>query len=106
MTWELVNSLGRLLLTVIVVVKVTRFGTTLNVTERLGMGLMGAGSLMTINVIWERQASPFSDWSTTIITYGAVLFLAGRTWRDWRHEHRNITAREQARRHLQARGKI
>lgn len=106
MTWELLNSLGRLLLTLIVVVKVTRFGTTLNAVERIGMGFMGGGSLLTINVIWERQASPFSDWSTTLITYGAVLFLCGRTWRDWRHEHRNIRAIEQARLHLKSRGKL
>lgn len=106
MTWEILNSLGRILLTIIVVVKVTRFGLTLNPIERAGLGFMGGGSLLTVNVIWEHQASPFSDWATTLVTYGALMFLFGRTWRDWRHEHRNITAREQARKYLQARGKI
>lgn len=106
MTWELLNSLGRILLTIIVMVKVTRFGETLNPVERVGLGMMGGGSLLTVNVIWEHQASPYSDWATSLVTYGAVLFLAGRTWRDWRHEYRNITARQQARAYLQSRGKL
>lgn len=106
MTWDIVNSIGRVLLTIIVVIKVTRFGLTLNKVERVGLGLMGSGSLLTVNVIWDMRESPFWGWSVSLITYGAVLFIAGRTWRDWRHEHRGMKATEQARQHLRQRGKL
>jgi hypothetical protein len=106
MTWEIINSIGRVLLTVVVVVKVTRFGETLNKVERAGLGFMGGGSLLTVPVIWDMQHSPFLDWSTTLITYGALMFIAGRTWRDWGHEWRNRMGVEQARRHLIERGKL
>lgn len=106
MTLDIIHAVCRLILTAIIVVKITRFGETLNPVERVGLGMMGGAGLLTIGVIWERQESPFADWSPLIFTIGAILLLAGRTWRDWRHEHRNITARQQARDYLQARGKL
>ncbi|MBB4616895.1 hypothetical protein [Sphingomonas abaci] len=104
--WDIVNTLGRLVLTLIVVVKITRFRGTLNAMERVSLGAMGGGSFLTIAVIWERQSSPFDGWATTLVTFGAVGFLIGRTVRDWKHDHANARANEQAERWLQARGKL
>lgn len=89
MTFDILMTFGRLILTMIVVVKITRFRETMNATERIGLGLMGSGSFLTIGVIWERTGSPFEGWAASVLTYGAILFLVGRTWRDWRHEQAN-----------------
>jgi len=106
MVWDVMNVLGRILLTLIVTVKITRFRVTLNVWERVGLGLMGAGGFLTVNVIWEQRASPFDGWASVLMTYGAVMFLAGRTWRDWNHEWRNSRTIRDAQRHLVAKGKL
>lgn len=106
MAWDILNTLGRLVLTMIVVVKITRFRDTLNVVERICLGVMGSGSFLTIAVIWERTGSPFEGWATTLLTFGAVGFLIGRTMRDWKHDGANQRAIAQARSHFQSRGKL
>lgn len=106
MTLDILNTLGRLLLTLIVVVKVTRFRDTMNMIERVSAGVMGSGSFLTIAVIWERTGSPFEGWSTTLLTYGAVGFMFGRTIRDWKHDHRNQSTISQAIAYLQSKGKL
>lgn len=79
----------RFAVTCICSVKVTRFRDTMNLTERIGLGIMGSGSFLTIGVVWERTGSPFEGWAATLLTFGALLFLAGRTWRDWKHQRAN-----------------
>jgi len=103
--WDMANSIGRLALMIVVVVKITHFSATLNRIERFGMGMMGAGSFLTINVIWERQASPYDGWASTMLTWGAILFLSGRTYRDWCHELNNNRQVHSMRAELRARGK-
>lgn len=87
--FDIINTLGRLALTMIVVVKITRFRDTLNLVERMCLGVMGSGSFLTIAVIWERTGSPFEGWATTLLTFGAVGFLISRTMRDWKHDDAN-----------------
>ena len=106
MMFDIINTFGRLMLTAVVVIKLSQYRATMNAIERLGLGMMGGGSFLTIAVIWEREASPFEGWATTILTYGAVLFLAGRTARDWRHSRSNKQAARDARNYLRARGKL
>ncbi len=89
MTWAIAHSLIRIVLTLIVIVKVTRFATTLNRVERFGLGMMGGCGLLTVNVIWERQQSPYDGWAGTLFSFGAILFLFGRTLRDWKHQRAN-----------------
>lgn len=102
MTFDIINSIGRLLLTVIVVYKVTQFREMANPLERLGLGMMGGGSFLTIAVIWDAEG-PFSGWAVSILTYGAVLFLVGRTYRDTRHQRQNEKQLRIAREHFAAR---
>jgi hypothetical protein len=90
MIWDLINSLGRLLLTAIVIYKVTQFRDTMNNVERAGLCLMASGSFLTSALIWEPDG-PFHGWSVSLLTYGAIIFLAGRTWRDRRHQRANDT---------------
>ncbi len=89
MVWDILNTLGRLALTVIVIYKLTQFRSMMIMLERVGLGIMGAGSFLTVAVIWEREQSPFDGWAVTLLTFGAVAFLAGRTWRDRRHQKAN-----------------
>ncbi len=103
MTLDILNTLGRLLLTLIVVVKITRFRDTMNAVERVSLGIMGSGSFLTIAVIWERTGSPFEGWATTLLTFGAFGFLIGRTLRDWKHDGNNRAALTQAARHFNER---
>lgn len=104
--FAIVMTLLRLVLTAIVIVKITRFRDTMNAMERIGLGLMGSGSFLTVGVIWERTGSPFEGWAATILTLGAVLFLIGRTRRDWIHAQANRAADREARTYLKARGKL
>lgn len=106
MTVEVIHAFLRLLLTAIVIVKVTRFHATLNTVERIGLGMMGGSGLLTVDVIWQRTDSPYYEWAPVFFTLGAILFLGGRAWRDRRHEQRNAEARRHARDYLQARGKL
>lgn len=106
MIWDLVNSLGRLLLTVIVIILITRLRHLLNALERIGLGFAGAGSFLTIPVIWQRHGSPFEGWATTLLTYGALMAWVGFGWRKLRHDQRNAQAVAEATARLQSRGKL
>ncbi|MEH3121157.1 MAG: hypothetical protein PGN16_04120 [Sphingomonas phyllosphaerae] len=99
-------TLGRLLVTVVVVIKVTRFRETMNGLERTGLGFVGGTSFLTIPVIWQREGSPFDLWAATILTFGVLMFLIGRTIRDRKHDKANRAAANEARGYLQSRGKL
>lgn len=87
--FDAINTVGRLILTVIVVYKVTQFREMANAIERYGLGLMGAGSFLTVPVILFKNQNPFEGWAVSLLTLGAIMFLAGRTWRDMKHQTAN-----------------
>jgi len=106
MIWDIFNSFGRLIVTVIATVIVTALREELNGAERAGLGLAGSGSFLTIGVIWEGHDSPFDGWATSLLTYGLSLFLIGyghRKYKHWRANMRQIAA---SRQHLAQRGKL
>jgi len=86
--FDILNSFGRIMLTIIVIYKLTHLRDTMNVVERVGLGLVGGCSFLTVGVIWERDG-PFEGWASTMMTFGCILFLGGRTWRDRRHLRAN-----------------
>lgn len=92
--FDIANVVGRLLLTLIVIYKLSQFRDHMIAMERIGLGIMGAGSFLTIPIIIDRYGNPFNGWAVSLLTFGAVVFLAGRTWRDRRHAAAN---REQMR---------
>lgn len=87
--FDYLNVLGRLLLTALVVYKLAQFRDHMIGMERVGLGMMGGGSFLTIPIILDRYNNPFNGWATSLLTIGAVIFLAGRTWRDRRHAKAN-----------------
>lgn len=97
MIFDFLNSAGRILLTLIVAYKLVQFREMMIPLERIGLGMMGGGSFLTVSVIWEGASSPFDGWATTLMTVGAILFLGGRTWRDRRHSRANAGAVDAAR---------
>lgn len=106
MILDALNTIGRLVLTIIVIYKLGQFRDMANGAERFGLGLMGGGSFLTIPNIWQHQLSPFDGWAGNLLTWGAVIFVVGRTYRDRRHFMRNEEAKHAAERHLIARGKL
>ncbi len=94
--FDYLNVLLRLLVTVIAVYKLSQFREHMIAMERAGLGMMGGGSFITIPIIVSQHDNPFSGWATSILTLGAVLFLAGRTWRDRRHQKANEAMIRQA----------
>lgn len=86
---DVLNVTGRLILVCVVVFKLTQFRDMANIVERVGLGLMGAGSFLTVPVIMFKNHNPFEGWSVSLLTYGAIAFLAGRTWRDYKHHRAN-----------------
>lgn len=106
MIWDILNSFGRLIVTILTTIIVTVLREELNDSERIGLGLMGSGSFLTIGIIWEGHNSPFDGWAVTIMTYGAVLFLLGYGYRRLRHWRRNAEQYRQSLEHLKSRGKL
>lgn len=104
-----IHVLGRLAVAALMTFKVVYFRNALNPGERLGMGLMGGCSLMTIPVILDtagrHQGTPFDVWSPTGVTYGIVIFFAARMRRIIKHARANDLARSDAARWLADRGK-
>lgn len=95
MFFDSINVVGRIVLTVIVIYKLAQFREMANISERYGLGMMGAGSFLTVPIIVLKDANPFEGWAVSLLTIGAIMFLAGRTWRDRKHALANA---EQVRR--------
>lgn len=105
MTWELAHSVVSFAMTCIAIYMLARWRERYNLSERLGLGMIGGCGFLRINVIWELHASPFYNWAPTILSIGFALLLAGRAYRDRRHELRNFAAVQAAQSYLQSRGK-
>lgn len=95
--FDYLNVVGRVVLTVFIVAKLGLFREMANLAERVGLGMMGSGSFLTIPVILYKNANPFEGWSITLLTYGAILLIAGRTWRDSKHARSNAIMKRQGR---------
>lgn len=104
--FDVANIVLRLAVTAIVVYKLSTFRDAANITERMGLGMMGGGSFLTIPIIIDRGASPFDGWATSVMTLGMLLLLVGRTYRDWKHSSRNAEQVRQSRSYLESRGKL
>lgn len=103
---DYINAAGRIILTGIVIYKVTQFREMANGAERLGLGMMGSGSFLTVPIILYKNQNPFEGWAITLLTMGAILLLLGRTYRDHRHWRANKRAQLAAAQYLKSRGKL
>jgi len=102
--FDIANVIGRSILTLLVIYKLAQFREMANVMERVGLGMMGAGSFLTLPVIMYKYNNPFEGWSVSILTFGAIMFLVGRTWRDRRHAMANERQVKKSREYLEGRG--
>lgn len=105
MIWDIINSFGRLVVTVLATCIVMYVPEELNRRERAGLALTGSGSILTIGIIWEGRDSPFDGWATSIMTYGILLFLWGYGSRKIEHWRRNYQAKRAARLHFSQKGR-
>lgn len=93
--WDIINSLARLAIGVILVWKLMRFGRVLNVWERHGMSVAAGCSVLTIPVIWEMQRSPFDGWASSIFSMAILSYFFGRWIRLRNHERNNTLQLQQ-----------
>jgi len=100
-----INAVCRVILTCLVVYKITQFRDMANAMERFGLGMMGSGSFLTVPVILYKNQNPFEGWAVTILTVGAILLLIGRTYRDHKHWRANRRQQRLAAQYLEARQK-
>ncbi len=106
--FAVLNMLLRAVLTLCTIYCIIRFGTRMNFPERMGAGVVGGASIMTIPMIYDiyKQGTPFDGWATSLITFGCISIFVGLMQRARAHERRNEEAVEQARKHLEGRGKL
>lgn len=103
------NMAVSIILTLSVSWALVRFGEAMNELERLGLGLIGGSSFMTLAPIYGavyRIDTPFDQWSGVILKVGCIVFAVARTVRIYRHELRNDAQIKVAREHLESRGKL
>lgn len=97
--WFIITALLRLGITAIVVWKLTVHRDLFIPSERIGLGLAGGASLLTIPSFATGLESPFEGWAVTLFSAGFFIYLCGRTSRHFRHRARNEEMKRQARQH-------
>ena len=108
MVFAIVNCVGRLMLTGILVIGVHWFADRMIGIERLGAGLMAGSSFLTIAPILDvnQHGTPFDGWAALLLSTGCIMLFSGRIYRFWKHEIRNKAANDQARDWLMMKGKL
>lgn len=102
MTLVILSVLLRLTLTAYITYELVRYGPMLNMGERVGLGMAGGSSFMTIAVISDvnHEGTPFDNVAGMLFSLGFVVYLIARQLRLHRHEKANQDAVEQAREHF------
>lgn len=81
MTWAVINIFAGMVVACLVSYLLGAHGHRFNIIERVGMGLMGGGSVLTIGPILTRSiltgASPYDDWSGLLLRVGCAIVLLG-----------------------------
>lgn len=81
MIWAAINSFASLCVVILASYLLGAHGHRFNWLERVGTGLAGAGSIMTIGPILTKSAiigiSPYDDWSGCLLRFGLAVFLTG-----------------------------
>lgn len=94
--FDTLNVLASLIVFGIVAFKLASYPEKFTWVERVGMGLMAAGCVMTIGPITFKP-SPYDDWSTMLMRVGAAIYFVGRLTR---HRFANWQMRRDARRRM------
>jgi hypothetical protein len=101
------NAAACISLTVLVTGTMMAFRDQFIWVERLGIGLMGGSSFLTIAPLVDlsRDGTPFDAWPSFLLKIGCIMLFSGRLYRLLRHEQANILQKRFAAEHLAARGK-
>lgn len=104
MTWIFANAILRLAVTIILTIKLARYADMLIKLERLGIGIMGGTSFLTVPVIVNGgSGTPFDGWASTLFTLGALIYFSGRMSRHARHRVNNARMKQAAEAHFHRR---
>lgn len=99
--YPFLNVLFSLIVAGILAYKLTCRADRFTLMERVGMGMIGSGSLMTVGPLMSAAPTPFEDWSATLLRAGCAIYFVGRMLR---HRHNNASAVRQARAHFRRQG--
>lgn len=78
MIWTIVNVALSLIVGGIVALKLGLWHWRFNLCERIGMGLLGAGCVLTIGPILLQHGSPYENWSVSLMRFGMAVYFCGR----------------------------
>lgn len=78
MAWTIINVMLSLVVGIIVAVKLALWHWRFNLGERIGMGLLGAGCVLTIGPILVQGGSPYENWSGSLMRFGLAVYFCGR----------------------------
>src|SRR6478609_11408597 len=87
--WEALNLICRLGISAVCVAKLWLYFGAYKPSERIGIGIAGGCSLMSVGVLFEGSQSPFAEWATALFAFGILLYITGRLERQIRHERAN-----------------
>ncbi len=77
MIWSCLNVMLSSVVGAVVAVSLFRWPEAFNCPQRVGLGLLGAGCVMTIGPIMIPQGSPFESWSASLFRLGCAIFFIG-----------------------------
>lgn len=105
-TWWIVNITTAALVAMIVAYKMGAYPEQFLLGERIGMGMIATGMVLRIGPILGKNfmfASPFDDWSVTMLHVGLAVYFVSRLYRVHRHWCANEKMKEIGRRHAERR---
>lgn len=81
MTWATINIASGVLVACLAAYLLGAHVHRFNLLERVGFGLMGGASILTIGPIMSRvsliSVSPYDDWSAPLLRVGCAMALIG-----------------------------
>lgn len=85
--WYMIGCVLRGMLTIIIIVLLAMPGLRKDFIpgERVGMGIAGGGSIMTLPIVYLQQPTPFDGWAGTVLALGTLVFVTARGFRALRH---------------------
>ena len=102
----ILNAVLSVAVTICIVFVLVRYIHCYNLVERLGHGLAGAASFISIfkHLGYAALIAPYNQGYQLLWRVGWVLFLAGKVWRLEHHRRANANAVQQAQRYFAERG--
>lgn len=80
-----INATLRIALAILLSFKLYHYYDRFNLAERVGMGIMGGTTFLTIAPVLDtgHAGTPFDGWAGTLFTAGALCYFMGRMSRHW-----------------------